>query len=189
MTQSAHQKMTAERKGLLAVVGLVFGGALLMTGFYVLAPAQTDEPLELVSFSGLPEGTTGDVRIESANGSQSFAIGSATPVIGQDAQALTPPYRLYAALKLPGDRYRDFIIAIDKNRSLSAVLDGFDAWDPVGLTIGQQTMFKGIPADWSGKLQLDTGMPDSAAARACVEINSGTGTMALCHDVGGVRAS
>lgn len=189
MTDKAPEKMTAKRKGSFAAAGLVLGGVALAAGFYTLPLLHRNSPLELVSFSGLPDGTTGDVRLETSNGNRFFAIDSSSPHIGQDTQELVPPYRLHATLKLPGDRYRDFTLAIDKSRSLSVVMDGFEPWDPVSLTIGTQAIARGVPADWSGKLQLDAGLSNSDTTQACVEINSSTGTLAICHDVGGMRAS
>lgn len=189
MTHSTPEKMTAKRKGFFALTALLFGGGLLATGLYLSSPSNQNDKAELVFFTGLPDGTTGDVRVETASGNRSFMIDAATPHIKQGEQTLVPPYRVYATLKFPGDRYRDFTLAVDKSRHFSVVLDGLEAWDPVSLTIAAQPRLQRVPADWSGKLQLDAALPAALSARACVEINSGTGTLVLCHDVGEVRAS
>lgn len=182
MINKTPRKAISHRTVKYAVTGLFFGCGLITAIMYGATSGLPDSRTKLVSFSNLPEGASGDIRVESASGNRFFKVDTATPFIEHDADALVPPYRLYATVKLPGDLYRDFTMTIDKNRQLSTIVDGFDPWDPITMTVGEMSVFEIMPADWSGKLQLDAPLPQNGMVQACVEINSAAGTLGICHD-------
>ena len=132
----------------------------------------------------LPEGSRVDVLLETKGGVTEIKAQNATlELTDQLKPALAAPYRLNASVRLPSDTYRDFTITVGNNRKISVITDGFHAGDLVSLTLNGDEAFGRVPADWSGKLELATTVPEAAAVYACISVVGRGETLGLCHTI------
>lgn len=160
-------------KSLKLLAPIVVGAGVLLAGAWAVSYVKQEKPYTFVSFFGLPEGSQSNVTVTSSAGYKVY-----------DGAAFTPPaapYRINAAIKLPGDHYRDFAFTVSKDRGLSAVADGFHAGDIISLTINQGAPVARLPADWSGKLQLDIALPAEETVEACMQVSGKTESVGFCH--------
>lgn len=135
------------------------------------------KPQPVLSVIGLGEGYSLDAVIESRAGMETVSL-------DQPHKAFSPPYRLNASLKLPGDSYRDFAFIVNAAGSeISVITDGFHARDLVSVRMNDETVLKKIPADWSGRLQLYAALPDKKSVTACVDVAGKTNSLGLCHTI------
>lgn len=181
MAHRATTKRLAGTRGVTALLLLAGCSVFLFAGLVVTE--RQGQNAAVMVFSDLPEGTEGQVRIESLRGMRVLTlVAGVTDDLPQEFYPVAP-YRLYATLKLPEDRYRDIVLSVAKDQTVSVVLDGFHAWDPVKLNVAGQDLYTNIPADWSGKIELETKLRSTNKTSVCIGINGRSETFGFCHDI------
>lgn len=167
---------------LLAVFACV---VLTVTVFYPTNPSSR----AVVYGKGLPDDAKITALIESSG--QFYELTSENGTIETPAplaKMLKQPYRVSATIGLPSDQYRD-IDFIAANNTLSVMVDGFHAGDRVSLEIDGHTVYKRVPADWSGKIELSAPESFSKKRKSCVKIAGEAEAFSLCHVVPEGRTS
>lgn len=179
-TQTDRQFMKFKRPLLFGLVVL----AGLGVAYGLTAPFEKPATSAFATVTDLPQGASVDVLLETKSGMTELKAQNANLELPDPLKTtLVPPYRLNASVKLPNDAYRDFTITVGKDKKIAVVTDGFRAGDLVFLTLNGQEAFGRVPADWSGKLELATILPESETVDACISVISRMESLGLCHAI------
>ncbi len=185
MTQNTQQQTgSGPRYGLvfIALAVTVFTFAALSFLFFQKPPL----PGDFISFTGLPENTGIETILETKGGNATALQAEGVAITLPDAirRKIGTPYRLLSSLKLPDGKYRDFTITIGKDRHTITVLaDGFTAKDKITFSINGNPVQSRVPMDWSGRIELETALPDEEKIIACIEVADMKGSIGLCHAI------
>lgn len=164
------------------LVAMVFIFAALSFFFF----NKTNLPSDFVSFSNLPENTVIETILE-AKGAEAAVLQAEGNVINLPdtiIRKIGTPYRLSSSLKLADGNYRDLTFTVGQNRGVFTVLaDGFTAQDKITLSVNGKPVYTDIAMDWSGRIELETSLPDDANIIACIEISGMKESIGVCHAI------
>jgi len=181
-TQYDRKPATAHGLAFAGLVGMVFLFAALSFFFF----NKPDLPTDFVSFSNLPENTVIETLLETKGREATVLQDEGGTINLPDAikRKIGTPYRVLTSLKLADGGYRDLTFTIGKDSTAFTVLaDGFAAKDKITLTVNGKPVYTNVAVDWSGRIELETTLPDETIVVACIEVSGAKESVGACHAI------
>ena len=176
---STSDKATS-KKNIKYPLMIVAGAAVLCAGgasFYF----RTSETPVFVRISDLPKGAGVETYLQTKTATDILPNREGVIDLPESLKNISAPYRITSSVKMVDDSYRDFTITVTTNDNISVIADGFHAGDKVSLTLDGHNIFRDMPADWSGKIELNASLPPNKVANTCLEVIGKTETLGICH--------
>jgi hypothetical protein len=183
MDHTPQKKNDPKAKRTYLFAGLVAAVFVFAALTFTIAGHKTHR--NFASFSGVPENTAIEALLETKNGADILSVSAGGINLPDNIkEKIAAPYRLSASLKLGNGEYRDLGLSVGKNRELLTFsADGFHAQDEVTLSLNGKNIYTKIPMDWSGRIELQTGLPEGKSLDACISISGQTESIGICHAI------
>ena len=162
-----------------------YGGLTVVTAIAAFMVWKPYPSKEFISIVDMPDGLKIEGLVEAKTGTSALTLDKKTfhapESFLQDPQT---DYRIRTTLKMPQGSYRDIVWSINiKNSSLHILADGFTNDENITLRIGKDTVFQNVNMDWSGRIEIETALPQKSNITACIELTGQPHGIGLCHTI------
>ncbi len=171
-----NRSKTGFRYKAAAAIAVTF---VFAAGAFLFVQKSADRHAFL-NLTGAPEGTKTEALLETKHGAA--LLNGSGGIFTAPVEVLPPLYRIHTSLQLPWGDYRDIVFNVDRKKSSVSILaDGFTEDDNITLTLGDKVVYKNIPMDWSGRLELQSPYISTKETNSCVVLSGRMGVIGLCH--------